>query len=117
MIDEKARELGRVIGQSEDYKALRRARDGVRQASELALKLDQLRQAAEVLERHSRDHREPPSEEVDDYNRLVGEIQSDSRYQRLVAAETNFDKLMLRVNESIAEGIEKGSESSIITLS
>lgn len=117
MIDEKAQELGRLIGQSDDYKALKRARELVRQAGELTLRLDRLRQAAETLEQHASDGKEPPADTVDAYNQVVSEIQGDSRYQRLVAAETNFDKLMLRVNEHIAEGMEKGAQSSIITLS
>jgi hypothetical protein len=33
-----------------------------------------------------------------------------------VAAQANFDKLMLRVQDQIMEGIKKGSESVIITL-
>jgi hypothetical protein len=33
-----------------------------------------------------------------------------------VAAQDNFDKLMLRVNEWISEGIRKGASSGIITL-
>ena len=37
-------------------------------------------------------------------------------YQRLVAAQENFDKLMARVNDWIVDGIEKGATSSIITL-
>jgi hypothetical protein len=34
-----------------------------------------------------------------------------------VAAQSNFDKLMVRVNEQIMEGIRRGSASPIITLS
>jgi hypothetical protein len=33
-----------------------------------------------------------------------------------VAAQTNFDKLMIRVNDQIMEGIRKGAASPIITL-
>jgi len=40
----------------------------------------------------------------------------NATYQRAIAAQDNFDKLMLRVNEWISEGIRKGAASSIITL-
>jgi hypothetical protein len=33
-----------------------------------------------------------------------------------VAAQENFDKIMMRVNDQILEGIRKGATSSIITL-
>ena len=36
--------------------------------------------------------------------------------ERLVAAQENFDKTMARVNDWIVDGIEKGAQSSIITL-
>ena len=47
---------------------------------------------------------------------LLGLVQGKSVYQRLVAAQENFDKTMARVNDWIVDGIEKGAQSSIITL-
>ena len=41
----------------------------------------------------------------------------NATYQRAIAAQDNFEKLMVRVNEWIGEGIRKGATSSIITLS
>jgi hypothetical protein len=35
-------------------------------------------------------------------------------YQGLVAAQSNFDRVMGRVNEEIARGIEAGEQSRII---
>jgi hypothetical protein len=35
-------------------------------------------------------------------------------YQALAAAQSNFDRLMMRVNEEIAKGIEAGEQSRII---
>jgi hypothetical protein len=47
---------------------------------------------------------------------LLGSIQGKTVYQRAVAAQENFDKIMLRVNNWILDGIRKGATSSIITL-
>ena len=47
---------------------------------------------------------------------LLGQIQGRTTYQRLLAAQENFDKVMGRVNDWILEGIEKGAASPIITL-
>ncbi len=41
MIEEKAQELGRLIGQSDDYKALKRARDGLEGVEELDAKFEE----------------------------------------------------------------------------
>lgn len=117
VIAERAKDLGRVVGQSDEYKALRRARQQIDEAKELKEKLDDLQGVAERLERTTQEGGDPPPEHVEEYERLLGTIQADSRYQQLVAAQTNFDKLMMRVNEQIVDGMRKGAESSIITLS
>jgi cell fate (sporulation/competence/biofilm development) regulator YlbF (YheA/YmcA/DUF963 family) len=116
VIEEKAQELGRLIGQSEDYKALKRARDGLEGVQELDAKFEELQQVAARLEKAMAEGAEPPQADGEAYQRLLGEVQSDSRYQSLVAAQANFDKLMLKVQDQIMEGIKKGSESVIITL-
>ena len=43
-----------------------------------------------------------------------GTLQASAAYQGLVAAQSNFDKLLQRVNEEIGKGIEAGSQSRII---
>jgi hypothetical protein len=59
----------------------------------------------------------PEATDEAEYERLFGEVQADSGYQAVVAAQSNFDKLMLRVQEQILEGMRTGAESRIITLS
>jgi cell fate (sporulation/competence/biofilm development) regulator YlbF (YheA/YmcA/DUF963 family) len=117
VIPDKARELGRLIGQSEEYAALKRAQDRVGEARELRELLDKLRQMAESLERMAAGGTQPPEAEVNAYDALLSQIQGDPLYQGVVAAQTNFDKLMIRVNDQIMEGIRKGAASPIITLS
>jgi hypothetical protein len=68
------------------------------------------------LERAATDGREPPEPLVQEYDSLLSTIQGDPKYQAVVAAQSNFDKLMVRVNEQIMEGIRRGSASPIITL-
>jgi len=40
-----------------------------------------------------------------------------SAFQRLVASQTNFEKVMYKVNETVAKGIEEGAQSRIIIAS
>lgn len=117
MISEKARELGRLLGQSDEYKGLRRAREQLQEATELSQQLRKLENLAEGLERTVGDGKDPTEAEVAEYEELLSEIQADSRYQSLVAAQANFDKLILRANQHIMEGLSKGASSPIITLS
>ena len=116
MIESKAKELGRMIGQSPEYQAVRRANDALGQdagAVALLKQMEQLRvNAQQMIQRGER-----PTEEMEkDLDSLLGQVQSQMVYQRLVSAQENFDKLMARVNDWIVDGIEKGATSSIITL-
>ncbi len=116
MIDERAFELGRLIGQSEEYKALRRAHERVKETPELQERMNRLQEAATTIEGEAAEGREPGAEMVSMYNTLLSEIQGDSQYQSVMAAQSNFDKLMVKVNEKILDGIRKGAASPIITL-
>jgi len=116
VIPDKARELGRLIGQSDEYSALRRAQDRVAEAPELRQKLEQLRQLADSLERVTAEGATPAEKDVAAYDQLLSTIQSDSLYQTVLSAQTNFDKLMIKVNDQIMDGIRKGAASPIITL-
>jgi cell fate (sporulation/competence/biofilm development) regulator YlbF (YheA/YmcA/DUF963 family) len=115
-LEEKARELGRSIGQSSEYQALRRANDALgadREAVEMLRQMEQLRlDAHKMLEGGER-----PTEDMErQLDVLLGQIQVNPVYQRVVVAQENFDKVMSRVNEWILQGIEKGAASPIITL-
>lgn len=116
MIEDKARELGRLIGQSNEYKEVKRASDSLNEDKDtvdLLQKMEQLRMNAQrMLSQGQR-----PTEEMErELDTLLGQIQVRPSYQRLLSAQENFDKTMGRVNDWILEGIEKGAASPIITL-
>lgn len=116
MIDERAKDLGRLIGQSKEYQELKRANEALSQDAEavkLLKSMEQLRHEAQrMIERGER----PTPEMEKQLDALLGKVQVQTAYQRLIAAQENFDKLMSRVNEWILEGIEKGAASPIIML-
>jgi cell fate (sporulation/competence/biofilm development) regulator YlbF (YheA/YmcA/DUF963 family) len=116
MIEDKAKELGRLIGQSPEYQAVKRANDALGQdAAAVALlrQMEQLRMSAQqMLQRGER-----PTEEMEkELDALLGQVQGQAVYQRLVSAQENFDKIMSKVNDWIVDGIERGAASPIITL-
>ena len=116
MIEDKAKELGRLIGQSAEYKAVKRANEALgedKAAVALLQEMEQLRLTAQAMIQRG----ERPSEEMEkELDGLLGQVQGQSVYQRLVSAQENFDKTMAKVNDWIVDGIEKGAQSSIITL-
>ena len=117
MIEDKAKELGRLIGQSSEYKEVKRASDSLNDDKDtvaLLQKMEQLRMNAQRMMQQG----QRPTEEMErELDTLLGQIQVRTPYQRLLSAQENFDKTMARVNDWILEGIEKGAASPIITLS
>ncbi|MND02925.1 hypothetical protein D3C83_225030 [compost metagenome] len=59
---------------------------------------------------------QPTPEMEQELDQLLQKVQANMLYQRFIAANENFDKVMLQVNQWMLEGIKKGATSSIITL-
>ncbi|HEV2147559.1 MAG TPA: YlbF family regulator [Longimicrobiaceae bacterium] len=111
---ERAREVGRLLAQTDEYKALKRANDRLSDDREAVTRMNRLAELQDELALSLHRGAEPSQELQDEYERLVGEIQGNSVYQGLVAAQSNFDRVMTRINEEIARGIEAGAQSRII---
>lgn len=116
MVVERALELGRLVGQSEEYQALRRANDRLMGEQELRDALEQLRSLQIALAERADRGEAPGAAQQAELDALVGRVQEHPLYQGVVAAQANFDKLMYKVNEQILEGMKRGSESRIITI-
>lgn len=114
MFEDKAKDLGRSIGQSEEYKAVKRSSDalnGDREATTILRQMEQIRQDAQGMI----DRGEEPTPEMEhQLDALLQQVQGNPAYQRAISAQDNFDKLMLRVNQWIADGIRAGATSPII---
>jgi len=117
VIDERAQELGRLLGQSEEYRAYVRATDRMKEDPECQRLLTELEQVGRQIERAAQTGAEPTPEQVAQYDRALQSAQASAVYQQVVAAQTNFEKLMAKVNARIYDGIKKGAASPIITLS
>ncbi|HEY4307048.1 MAG TPA: YlbF family regulator [Gemmatimonadaceae bacterium] len=116
MIEDKAKELGRMIGQSTEYKEVKRAGDALNEDKDTVALLQKMEELRMTAQRMLQQGQRPTEDMEKDLDGLLGQIQVRSTYQRLLAAQENFDKTMARVNDWILEGIEKGAASPIITL-
>ena len=117
MIWEKAQELGRLVGQAPEYQALRRAEGALREDKDTVAKLERIQQFARQIDQQLGAGQMPDAAASEAYETAVRELETSATGQAYVVARANFDKLMTRVNEQIAAGMEKGATSSIITLS
>lgn len=114
MIEERALELGKMLGQTNEYKAMQRSREELENTPEVKAQMQRVEMLTEKLEPLTKDGQEPPKEMAEEYEGLLSSIQAHPKYQQVIAAQSNFDKMMLQVNEKIVEGIRLGAESSII---
>jgi cell fate (sporulation/competence/biofilm development) regulator YlbF (YheA/YmcA/DUF963 family) len=117
MLEEKAKDVGRLIGQSSEYQTLKRSSEALnadREAVALLQEMEKLRgEAQELIQRG-----ENPTPEMEQkLDSMLEKIQAQPAYQRAVSSQENFDKLMMRVNQWIMDGMKKGAASPIITLS
>ena len=113
-IMEQAKELGHALARTEEYKTLRRAlkdADDDREIAEARSTLERLEGSIAASLRAGQD---PPKEEAEEYQTTVGRLERNATYQRLVAAQANFEKIIKKVNATIEQGMEEGADSRII---
>lgn len=115
-LEDKAQELGRLIGQSDEYRAVTRANEGLSadaDATAVLRQMEGLRRDAQAMLQRGEEPTEDMEKQLDD---LLTKVQANPVYQRVAVAQENLDKVMRRVNDWISDGITKGGQSSIITL-
>ena len=111
---EKAREIGRLVAQSEEYKALKRANERLADDRDTVAGINRLAALQESIGRALQQGDEPGDAEREEFERLAGSVQASPNYQSFEAARANFDRLMMRIDEEIAKGLEAGEQSRII---
>jgi cell fate (sporulation/competence/biofilm development) regulator YlbF (YheA/YmcA/DUF963 family) len=117
MLEEKGKELGRIIGQSPEYQALKRSSEALNDDKAAVALLQEMEKLRGEAQRLIQNGENPTPEMEQQLDSMLEKSQSQAAYQRAVAAQENFDKLMLRVNQWIMDGMKKGAASPIITLS
>jgi cell fate (sporulation/competence/biofilm development) regulator YlbF (YheA/YmcA/DUF963 family) len=111
---DKAKDLGSSLGRTDEYQAVKRAIQAADEDRDLVALRSELEKLEAGIEASLRVGKEPDAETAAAYEAAVGRLQANAGYQRLVAAQANFDKLMGRVNQAIAQGMEEGGQSRII---
>jgi cell fate (sporulation/competence/biofilm development) regulator YlbF (YheA/YmcA/DUF963 family) len=113
-IYEMAKELGAALARTDEYQAYKRVLDASADDRELVEMRNRLEAIEARIEASLRAGKEPDDDVKEAYTQATEELQLLAGYQRLVAAQANFEKVMYRVNQTVAEGIEEGARSRII---
>jgi cell fate (sporulation/competence/biofilm development) regulator YlbF (YheA/YmcA/DUF963 family) len=117
LLEDKAKELGRIIGQSPEYQAVRKSSEALNSDREAVAVLQQMEKIRHDAQNMIQRGEHPTQEMEKQLDELLTKVQGNPVYQRAIAAQENFDKVMYQINNWIMDGMKKGATSSIITLS
>ena len=113
-IYQRARELGNALARTEEYRALLRTMDAADEDRELVELRNRIRELKAGIEASVLAGEEPDEDLTKDYADITEQLQTKPGFQRLVSAQSNFEKVMFKVNETVTKGIEEGGDSRII---
>lgn len=113
-LQERAREVGRLVAQTDEYQSIKKANQRLEEDRESVTLMNRLNDLEGQITAHLQSGNHPPEEIQEEYGQLAESLQQRTAYQTMVAAQANFERLMARVNEDIARGIQAGEQSRII---
>ena len=114
-IETQAKQLGRLISQTPEYKYYESASRVVGEDTELKELVQKLQDKENEINDLVRSGQDVPEDKKKDYESTLIDLQSRTNFQSLIAGQENYMKLMNKVNELISEGIREGGQSRIIT--
>jgi len=109
-----AKELGGALARTDEYQALRKAAEAIDADRDLVELRNRLQALEGSMEASLRAGQEPDEDSQQAYRETAEELQAKTAFQRFVAAQANFDKVMYKVNETMARGLQDGAQSRII---
>ena len=113
-IDQMALDLGKALGRTDEYQAMDRAVKSADDDRDMVTLKNELQRLETSLQTAVRSGQTPPEDEMKEYEGALEKLQTLASYQRLVAAQANFEKLMTKVNAAIQQGMQEGANSRII---
>lgn len=107
LVKKKARELGREIRNTPEFKELQQAERSLQDdqsAVQLITNLQELQQQMAFAQKAGT---KPSPEQVSQFNDMQEQMKTNITVRSLLKAREEFDKLIVSVNEAISEGITK----------
>lgn len=114
-IESAAKDLGKLISQSPEYKYYTAAAKDVDEDKETAELMRKLKEIEEKVVKAQHEGKDIDEETRTEYTEAMQQVQGKSKVQALIASQENYMKLMNKVNDHISEGIQEGAQSRIIT--
>ncbi len=113
-IFERAGEVGRLVSQTAEFRYLKAAHKEISADADATSRMDEMRKLQTEIMGYLEKGEEPPEDLRLQLEALSENMQTSTRYQALISAQANFDKLMGKVQDAIGSGIRSGEESRIV---
>jgi len=114
-IEGAAKDLGRLIAQTQEYKLYTQAAKDVDEDKETSDLMRKLKEIEEKVVEAQQTGKEIDEQTREEYTATMQDVQVKPMVQSLISSQENYMKLMNRVNAQISEGIQDGAQSRIIT--
>jgi cell fate (sporulation/competence/biofilm development) regulator YlbF (YheA/YmcA/DUF963 family) len=109
-LEETARELGRMLKESEEYKRFLKASDAFAEDKDLKAMLKTLSEKERAIEEKMRKGTPVEVEEKQEVSQLRENTQAHPTYAEFLAAQSEYLTLMKRVNDAVNEAAGGESE-------
>ncbi len=114
---EMAESLGRTIGRTAEHRILARAMEAAQNDREFVALKNEIERLFETMGSEMAQGQEPSADDQRRHQQLMERLETLSAYQSLVAAQSNFEKVMAKVDEAMQEGMRAGASSPILVVS
>jgi cell fate (sporulation/competence/biofilm development) regulator YlbF (YheA/YmcA/DUF963 family) len=102
---DKARELGKEIRTTEEYKELERTTGNIKDDADANKMIQEIQELQQQIQFAQQSGVQPSQEQIDQFNSLKGKMDTSLTIQAYAKAQNDFSEFMQTVNNAIGEGI------------
>ncbi|MFU8794018.1 MAG: YlbF family regulator [Dethiobacteria bacterium] len=102
---DKAKELGKEIRNTAEYKELERATGNVKEDHDAHKMIQDIQELQQQMQFAQQSGVEPSQEQIDQFNEIKSKMDSNLTIQSYAKAQNNFSEFMQSINNAIGEGI------------
>lgn len=102
---DRARELGKEIRTTEEYKELERTTGNIKDDANANKMIQDIQELQQQIQFAQQSGVQPSQEQIDEFNSLKGKMDTSLTIQAYAKAQNDFSEFMQTVNNAIGEGI------------
>ena len=102
---EKAKELGKEIRKTEEYKELERVSENIQGDADANQMINEIQELQQQIQFAQQSGVEPSQDQINQFNDLKSKMGTNLTIQAYAKAQNDFNQFMQDVNSAISEGI------------